>query len=404
MEAVRQCRRAGRADCRNRGAADEVRLRSAEGGPTPEQVEKAARELHEIQERWKQVAEAPRAQAQALWHRYRQAADPIQAKAREFFAHRAEERARQPAAQAGAHRTRRGARRFDRLDQDRGRAEEAPGGVAADRRRCRVRTRKTTWKRFRDACDQFFTRRNADLRERKETWAANLAQKGSALRARRGAGRRRASGSAPAAEIRRLQADWKTIGPVRRNKSEAIWHRFRTACDTFFDRYKRRDEIELEAKQADREALVAELKALAPAAAAAEGERRRSAAAPPGDLLERVRSLRIALEPDDAGRPPGRGSAERPVRRRARAADRELPGRVPRHRARRRGQPAEDGEAVRARRRASSPTRASAAELVEGARRNAARGARGEHDRRARGRGDRSGGRWRTKCGRRRRR
>src|SRR4030095_13941107 len=55
-------------------------------------IEKAARELHEIQERWKQVAEAPRAQAQALWHRYRQAADPIQVKAREFFAERAEER------------------------------------------------------------------------------------------------------------------------------------------------------------------------------------------------------------------------------------------------------------------------------------------------------------------------
>src|SRR5262249_4232991 len=61
-------------------------------GPGPEDVEKAARELHDIQERWKQVAEAPRAQAQALWHRYRQAADPILAKTREFFAQRSEER------------------------------------------------------------------------------------------------------------------------------------------------------------------------------------------------------------------------------------------------------------------------------------------------------------------------
>ena len=89
-------------------------------------------------------------------------------------------------------------------------------------------------------------------------------EEGSALRARRGARRSRGSGRA-AAEIRRLQAEWKTIGPVRRNKSEAIWQRFRAACDTFFDRYKRRDEIELEAKQADREALVAELESLAPA-------------------------------------------------------------------------------------------------------------------------------------------
>src|ERR671921_483570 len=61
-------------------------------GPKEEDLDKAARELHDIQERWKRVAEAPRAQAQALWHRYRQAADPIQARLREFFSQRNEER------------------------------------------------------------------------------------------------------------------------------------------------------------------------------------------------------------------------------------------------------------------------------------------------------------------------
>lgn len=32
-----------------------------------------------------------------------------------------------------------------------------------------------------------------------------------------------------------LQKQWKEIGPVSRKKSEQIWKRFRTACDTFFD-------------------------------------------------------------------------------------------------------------------------------------------------------------------------
>ena len=81
VEAVRQRRRPGRADRAGRGAADQKYDLEK-----PEDMEKAARELHDIQERWKQAAEAPRAQAQTLWHRYRQAADPIQAKAREFFA------------------------------------------------------------------------------------------------------------------------------------------------------------------------------------------------------------------------------------------------------------------------------------------------------------------------------
>jgi hypothetical protein len=145
---------------------------------------------------------------------------------------------------------------------------------------------KTTWKRFRDACDRFFTRRNADLSERKETWTANLAKK-EALCARAEELAASREWDRAASEIRRLQADWKTIGPVRRSKSEAIWQRFRTACDTFFDRYKRRDEIELEAKHADREALVVELEAMA--APPAEGE---AAAAAPDDLLASVRSLR----------------------------------------------------------------------------------------------------------------
>ena len=64
-----------------------------------------------------------------------------------------------------------------------------------------------------------------------------------------------------------------------------LWQRFRTAADHFFDRYKRRDEIEIESRQADREALLQELESFFPAEGA-------EAAAAPSDLLERVRSLR----------------------------------------------------------------------------------------------------------------
>jgi hypothetical protein len=251
----------------------------------PEDIEKAAHELHELQERWKQVAEAPRAQAQALWHRYRQAADPIQARAREFFAHRAEERdanlrlkmALVERAEALADSTDwiRTADELKKLQSEWQQIGPIP----------RQET-KATWKRFRDACDRFFTRRNADLNERKEAWNANLAKKDAlCVRAEELATSR--EWDKAAAEIRRLQAEWKTIGPVRRSKSEAIWNRFRAACDTFFERYKRRDEIELEARQADREALVSELEALAHAPAQ-DGVH----VDVPADMLERVRSLR----------------------------------------------------------------------------------------------------------------
>jgi hypothetical protein len=35
-------------------------------------------------------------------------------------------------------------------------------------------------------------------------------------------------------EIKQLQADWKAVGPVPRDKSEATWKRFRAGCDAFF--------------------------------------------------------------------------------------------------------------------------------------------------------------------------
>ena len=219
-----------------------------------------------------------------LWHRYRQAADPIQARLREFFSHRNEERKgnleKKLALIARAEEI------ADSTDWIKT-ADELKKLQAEWQQVGPVPRQETqaTWKQFREACDRFFTRRNADLAERKETWSANLARK-EALCARAEELANSREWDRAAAEIRRLQADWKTIGPVRRNKSEAVWQRFRTACDTFFDRYKRRDEIELESKQADREQLVAELEALSPA----EGGGINGADA--SRLLEQVRSLR----------------------------------------------------------------------------------------------------------------
>ncbi len=263
-------------------------------GVKPEDVEKAARELHEIQERWKQAAEAPRAQAQVLWHRYRQAADPIQARAREFFAQRGEERKGNLAlklalierAEALAQSTDwiKTAEELKKLQTE----WQALGPVP------RQDTR-TTWKRFREACDTFFTRRNSDLAQRKEIWAVNQAKK-EALCVRAEQLATSMEWERSAAEIRRLQTEWKTIGPVRRSRSEALWQRFRAGCDAFFDRYKRRDQIELEAKQADREGLVAELEALSPGErseeVAADTAALATAAIENTALLERVRSLR----------------------------------------------------------------------------------------------------------------
>ena len=121
------------------------------------------------------------------------------------------------------------------------------------------------WQRFRSACDAFFTRRKADLDERKQAWTANL-QKKQALIERVEALEASEQGDKAVAEVKRLQAEWREVGPVKPSHSDQVWKRFRAACDEFFARYKQRDELAQQAAAAERGAPVAELEALVPAA------------------------------------------------------------------------------------------------------------------------------------------
>lgn len=40
-------------------------------------------------------------------------------------------------------------------------------------------------------------------------------------------------------ELVALQKEWKTVGPVEKKHSDAVWQRFQAACDYFFDRRKK---------------------------------------------------------------------------------------------------------------------------------------------------------------------
>jgi hypothetical protein len=175
---------------------------------------------------------------------------------------------------------------------------------------------KAIWERFRSACDRFFTRRHSDLVERKAVWAGNLAKK-EALIARVEAIAGSTEWDASAAEIKRIQAEWKTIGPVKKSRSDALWQRFRAACDQFFTRYAHRHDIARGERVAAREAIVAELESLAAIEAPSVHEPEgvlvaqgapaappESAAVdePPPDLAARVRALRGRWQQEIAAR------------------------------------------------------------------------------------------------------
>jgi hypothetical protein len=136
-------------------------------------------------------------------------------------------------------------------------------------------------RRFRTACNQFFSRRREDLAARKKSWSENLAKK-EALCERAETLAESTDWDAAAAEMKRLQGDWKSTGAVRRNKSDQVWNRFRAAADRFFERYHNRHQIELRGKLAEREAVVAEIEGLAA----------QESVEPSADLAARVQDLR----------------------------------------------------------------------------------------------------------------
>ena len=93
------------------------------------------------------------------------------------------------------------------------------------------------FERFRTACDRFFTAKAHYFRSLRETLADNLAQK-TALCERAEELKDSTDWSNTTNAFVALQAEWKKIGPVAHKVSDAVWKRFNTACNAFFDRKK----------------------------------------------------------------------------------------------------------------------------------------------------------------------
>ncbi|MGE5244429.1 MAG: DUF349 domain-containing protein [Betaproteobacteria bacterium] len=258
-----------------------------------EDPEEIARQIRDLQQQWRQAADVPRAQAETLWHRFKAAHDEAWARCEAYFASQNESRRENLEKKLAL------CERAEALADSTNwiQTAEAIKTLQAEWKAIGPVTRgqeKAVWERFRTACDRFFTRRHDDLAERKKVWAENLAGK-VALCERAEALADSTEWDAVAAELKQLQAEWKTIGPVKKNRSEAIWLRFRTACDRFFSRYAHRYDIALAERIAAREAICAELEALG-------GGDETGGAEPPPDLLNAVRGIRGRWQQQIAGR------------------------------------------------------------------------------------------------------
>jgi hypothetical protein len=224
-----------------------------------------ARQLRDLRRQWKAVS-AGRDESGAMWQRFKSAADELQG--------RCDEQARLVAAEQAVHL----AARVALCESAEALAQSTDWVTTAET----LKQLQTQWgaagpaprdqvtelaRRFRTACDTFFTRRKTDLASLKQAWSENASKK-DALCVQAEALAESTDWQAALTGIKQLQADWKAVGPVRRNRAELLWKRFRAACDKFFERYGSRHQIAEQQRVEQREGVVKQIEALAAEVAA----------------------------------------------------------------------------------------------------------------------------------------
>lgn len=90
------------------------------------------------------------------------------------------------------------------------------------------------FERFRKACDEFFQKKSEFFKTLKDNMSANLEKK-RALCEKAEALKDSTDWKNTAEQLNKLQKEWKTIGPVAKKYSDAVWQRFINACDYFFE-------------------------------------------------------------------------------------------------------------------------------------------------------------------------
>jgi len=151
-----------------------------------------------------------------------------------------------------------------------------------------------TWKHFKEARQKFFRNREGYYAKQREEFRKNLADK-IALCEKAESLKDSSDWKGAAQQFKRMQDDWKKIGPVPRKVSEKTWLRFKAAADAFFENRNKQfaaADALLKENVTAREALIAE------ASAANLGEDLASARAALADLQKRWSEMKPAPRND----------------------------------------------------------------------------------------------------------
>ncbi len=200
---------------------------------------KAFNTLQKYHEQWREVGPVPREQKDAIWERFKAATSKINKKHQEFFEVRKEEQKKNLEAKTAL------CEKVEEID-----LAAIPSYKEWDAKSKELVELQKVWRtigfapkkdnnkiyeRFRAACDKFFDAKREFYAKNKELQQNNMQMKID-LCVQAESLKESTDWKKTTQDFINIQKKWKEIGPIPRKHSDAIWKRFRAACDSFFDK------------------------------------------------------------------------------------------------------------------------------------------------------------------------
>lgn len=228
---------------------------------------KAFKELQKLHEEWKEIGPVPQDKKDEIWERFKAATDKINAIRREHYAQIQEEQNANLVTKTAL------CEKAEELL-----AEELTSINAWQKKSndfselfkvwrtvgpAAKKQNEEIWARFKGSMDTFFAKKKEFFAGLKDRQSENLERKINLCIQAEGL-QESTEWKKATEQFKKIQEEWKTIGPVPKRHADKIWKRFRAACDTFFNRkaehfggLKEEEAANLAAKQA----LIEEIKA-----------------------------------------------------------------------------------------------------------------------------------------------
>lgn len=202
----------------------------------------AFKRLQDLHEKWRETGPVAKEIREDIWVRFKDASAIINKKYQAFFEERKSREQENETAKTAI------CERVEALD-----FESLKSYAAWDEMTKTIIAAQEDWKklgfaskkmnnvlfaRFRETCDKFFAMKADYFKRMKDDFSSNLEKK-IALCERAEALKDSTDWKKTSDELVALQKEWKTIGAVAKKHSDAIWKRFLSACDYFFEQKKK---------------------------------------------------------------------------------------------------------------------------------------------------------------------